>query len=55
MSGYADERDPIIADAIRRHDMQFGRDHCDRKYILSCSELPNLILERGRPEKVETS
>lgn len=40
-------REQMLGEAIRQHDIAFGTDHCDRKYILSCSEMPGLILQIG--------
>lgn len=41
-------REEILAAAIARHDLLYGRDHCDRKYIMSCSRLPEIILNLPR-------
>lgn len=43
-----DGDDAILTAAIRQHDVLYGQDHCDRKYILSCHKLPELILQTPR-------
>jgi hypothetical protein len=43
------ERDEILAAATRQHDLLYGADHCDRKYLLSCHRMPEIILSLPKP------
>ena len=43
------EEDAILDAAIKRHDLLYGMGHCDRKYILSCARLPEIILSLPKP------
>lgn len=40
-------RDELLARAEQLHDLRYGRNHCDRKYLLSCHRMPNLVMEAG--------
>lgn len=40
-------REAVIERATALHDLRYGRDHCDRKYLLSCSRMPGLVMEAG--------
>lgn len=56
MTGHTAEsdagRDAILNAAIKRHDLLYGNAHCDRKYILSCHRLPEIILSLPGPTRV---
>jgi hypothetical protein len=42
------DRDEILEEAIRLHDLRFGRGCCERKYIYSCPNLQGVIMEAGQ-------
>jgi hypothetical protein len=44
-------REQILNAAIKKHNLLFGNQHCDPKYILSCNQMPNLIMGLTEEEK----
>jgi hypothetical protein len=41
-------RDAIIRETLRLHDMQYGKDHCDRKYVEVCGAFQSLLYDAGK-------
>jgi hypothetical protein len=41
--------------AIMLHNRKFGTNHCDPRYIMSCREMPNIILNLNKEEACDSS
>lgn len=41
-------REGILSEAQRLHDLRYGTDHCDRKYVQVCSQFQSLLFEAGQ-------
>lgn len=39
------DRDAILTEATRLHDLRWGNADCDRRYLLSCPRLQSVIFE----------
>jgi hypothetical protein len=40
-------REQIMAETLRLHDLYYGTDHCDRKYVDVCTKYQGCIFEAG--------
>jgi hypothetical protein len=41
-------REGILAEALRLHDLRYGNQHCDRKYVQVCTRFQEVLFEAGR-------
>lgn len=41
-------REGILREAQRLHDLRYGTDHCDRKYVQVCTRFQEALFEAGQ-------
>lgn len=42
------DREAVLTETLKLHDLYYGNQHCDRKYVQVCSKFQGLLFEAAK-------